>query len=162
MSGFREDRGGRPQGRIRIKVVCPMGVKKCLFTIFAVTAVMLAILGAGSASATVLCSESETECTSYGKGAAIDASLTGTTTFSTTGETVLDTCTLGILEGTTSNAGGSSETDNETIEELIWGSCTNTTTTINKGELEIHWISSTSNGTVTGKSISVTLNTAFG
>src|SRR6478735_7785101 len=139
MSGFREDRGGRPQGRIRIKVVCPMGVKKCLFTIFAVTAVMLAILGAGSASATVLCSESETECTSYGKGAAIDASLTGTTTFSTT-----------------------SETDNETIEELIWGSCTNTTTTINKGELEIHWISSTSNGTVTGKSISVTLNTAFG
>ncbi|MGN6276192.1 MAG: hypothetical protein ACTHNP_09740 [Solirubrobacterales bacterium] len=138
-----------------------MEVKKYLFAIFAVTA-MLAFIGVGSASATVLCSEAATACTSYGKGAAVDASLTETTTFSTTGGTVLDTCTSGVIEGSASNSGSSSETVRETIEELTWGSCTSTADTTNKGELEIHWISGGHNGTVTGKSINVTLNTSFG
>lgn len=139
-----------------------MGVKKHLLAIFALTAALTAILGAGSASATVLCNESATKCTSYGKGAIVDSSLKETSTFSSTGGTVLDTCTFGLVEGKTSNAGGSSETVSETIEGLTWGSCSNTTDTTSKGELEIHWISGTGNGTVTGKSISVTLNTSFG
>lgn len=138
-----------------------MGVKRYVFAIFAVTAA-LAFIGAGAASATVLCNEAATECASYEKGAVVDASLTETTTFSTTGGTVLDECTFGMVEGRTSNAGGTSETVNEAIAELPWESCTNTTDTTNKGELEIHWISGTNNGTVTGKNVSVTLNTAFG
>jgi hypothetical protein len=138
-----------------------MGVKEYLFAIFAVTAV-LAFIGADSASATVLCNEPASECTSYEKGASLSAFLTGSTTLSTTGGTLLDTCTLGMSEGTTSSAGGSSETVSESIEELTWESCTNTTDTVSNGELEIHSISGTNNGTVTGKNISVTVNTAFG
>jgi hypothetical protein len=137
-----------------------MGVKKYLFTIFAVTA--LAFIGAGTASATVLCNEAASKCKSYVKGVTVDAALTESATFSTTSGTVLDTCTFGTREGTISNAGGTSATVSETIGDLSWGSCTGTTDTISKGELEIHWISGTNNGTVTGKNISITANTGFG
>lgn len=138
-----------------------MGVKKYLFAIFAAIAA-LAFVGASSASATVLCAESATsECASYG-GVVIDASLTGSTTFSTTGGTLLDTCTSGTIESAVGKTGGSSETVSAPIGDLTWGSCTKTTDTINKGELEIHWISGSDNGTVTGKNASVTVNTIFG
>lgn len=138
-----------------------MGVKKYLFAIFALP-VGLAFIGAGSASATVLCFESTTSgCTNYG-APLIRASLGGSSTFSTTGGTLLDTCTSGVMEGAVNSVGGSSETIGETIGELIWESCTKTTDTIKRGELEVHWISGTDNGTVTGKNISVTINTVFG
>jgi hypothetical protein len=139
-----------------------MGVRKYVFAIFAVTAALMVFLGVGSASATVLCNESASSCTSYEAASTLEASLTGSGTLSTTGGTLLDTCTLGVIGGTTGNTGGSTETVNEPIGELTWELCTNTTDTTNKGELEIHWISGTNNGTVTGKSISVTLNTASG
>lgn len=140
-----------------------MGVKKYIYAIFAVTAFLMAFLGAGSASATVLCNESATTgCKSYGKGAILDGYLSETSATLTAGETLLDTCTSATFEGKTSTAGSSTETVRESIEELTWGSCTKTTDTITKGELEIHWISGTDNGTVTGKNISFTVNTVFG
>lgn len=142
-----------------------MGEKKYLYAIFAAMAALIltAFIGAGVASATVLCNEATTSgCKSYGKGAIVDGYLAASATFSTTEGSVLDTCTGGRLEGSTSNAGGSTETVKETIEELTWEECTKTTDTTSKGELEIHWISGSDNATVTGKNISVTINTAFG
>lgn len=141
-----------------------MNSRNYLFSIAAVAAMALtAFIGAGSASATVLCSESATtECASFEKGSIVAASLTGSTTLSTTGGTVLDTCTSGMIEATTKNNGGSSETVSASIDELAWESCTQTTDTISKGELEIHHISGSDNGTVTGKSISFTVNSALG
>lgn len=142
-----------------------MGVKKYLYAIFAAMAatILMAFIGVGSASATALCDAAVTTgCTSYGKGEMLDSYLTETTTLSTTGGETLDTCTTGEIEGTTSTAGSASETVKEPIKELVWGSCTKETTTITKGELEIHWISGTDNGTVTGKNISFTVNSSFG
>lgn len=142
-----------------------MRVKKYLYAIFAAIAAMLlmALIGAGAASATVLCNESATTgCTSYGKGAVLDSYLSETSTLSTTGGETLNTCASGTIEGKTSTAGSATETVKESIEELTWGSCTHTTDTITKGELEIHWISGTDNGTVTGRNISFTVNTSFG
>jgi hypothetical protein len=135
-----------------------MGVKKYLFAIFAVTAVtiLMAFIGVGSASATVLCSESTTsECTSDG-GPVINASLTKASKISTTEGTVLDECTSGTIVGAPSKIGSSTETVSGPVGELTWASCTKTTDTISNGELEIHSISGTDNGTVTGKNSSVT------
>lgn len=123
---------------------------------------LMALIGAGSASATVLCSAATTsECATYG-GPVIDASLTETSKLSTTGGTVLDECASGTIEGAPSNIGSSSETVSVPIGELTWASCSKTTDTVSKGELEIHWISGTDNGTVTGKNVSFTANTIFG
>ena len=135
-----------------------MGVKKSLYAIFAATAAMMlmAVIGVASASATVLCAESTTsECTSDG-GPVINASLTKASKISNTEGSVLDECTSGTLVGAPSNIGSSTETVSGPIGELTWASCTKTTDTISSGELEIHWISGTDNGTVTGKNNSVT------
>jgi len=135
-----------------------------LFTILAATAAasLMALIGASSASATVLCSESATSgCTSYGKGAALDGLMTASSTFSWEGTTLLE-CSSGMVESTTSNAGGSSETVSAAIKELTWKACTNTIHTASTGELEIHHISGTDNGTVTGKNISMAMTTMFG
>jgi hypothetical protein len=123
---------------------------------------LMAFLGAGSASATVLCTTTDTpDCSvgwDYPANTTIDASLNGTATLEA-GSTKLDTCTGGTVHGFTSNTGSTTTTVSGSIDELTWTGCTNTTDTLTNGSLEIHWISGTHDGTVTGKGSEVTVNT---
>jgi len=125
---------------------------------------VMAFVGAGTASATVL----ENGSTKLGTGTTIDASLTGSATLTTTEGTVLDTCKAGTVKGKITNAGSSTSTVTGAIEELTWTECTEPTVTLNKGGLEIHHITGTSNGLVTsipnpdtGAVSEVTINTTI-
>jgi hypothetical protein len=136
-------------------------------------AVLTAIIGASSASATVLCTETVTPCPAKKKigptGDSTDnwihASLEpGTSVYflSTTGTTAepLATCTESTVKAEAENTGSATETVKGTIEakNLIWGGCTpKGVTTIKGGTLEVHWIEGTDNGTVTIKEAEVTL-----
>jgi len=112
---------------------------------------VMAFVGAGTASATALYSGA----TKLGVGTEIVATLSGSASLTTTEGTVLDTCTGGEVKGKITDAGGyHSATETHTtvkgnIEALTWTNCTEPTTTISKGGLEVHWIDKTINGTVT-------------
>jgi len=120
------------------------------------------LVAVASASATGLYSGA----TGLGAGTTITASLSGTATLTTTEGTVLDTCSGGEVKGKTSNAGGATETVKGNIEALTWTNCTEPTTTLSKGGLEIHYTSGL-NGTVTaissnfGAASEVTVNTTI-
>ena len=142
---------------------------KSLGLALVVTMALTVLLGIGSASATVLCKTQITSgCGSwdYAAGTTFHATLEETATLETLGGTTLHTCIDGTISGKFSNTGGSSETIRGVIETLSWGSptnpCTKTIDTINNGELEIHWISGTDNGTLTIINTKVTTNTIFG
>jgi hypothetical protein len=109
---------------------------------------VMALVGAGTASATTL------DCAGVhcNVGTVIDASLSGSAKLTTTEGTVLDTCTGGTVKGVTTTTGSATETVQGNIEELTWGPCTEPTTTIAKGTLEIHWTSGL-NGTLTAGSV---------
>ena len=138
---------------------------------------MMALLGAGSASATVLCQTTPQEiekvkgvCPAgwdYPAGTVVDGSLEESATLWRTNEKdeeveLLDTCKTSTVKGPTANTGSSTETVTGAIEELTWKECTRPTETFVNGELEIHWISGTHNGTVTGKNTSVLVETIVG
>lgn len=126
---------------------------------------LLAFVGASSASATVLCKTTPTlgsPCASpYPAGTTIDATLEETATLETLEGTVLDECTGSTIKGTTSNKGSSTETVSGNASELTWTGCTRETKTTVLGSLEIHNISGTHNGTLTGSGFSVTVNGIF-
>ncbi|MGN6274921.1 MAG: hypothetical protein ACTHNP_03200 [Solirubrobacterales bacterium] len=142
------------------------------FKILALAAVacaaFMAFVGAGSASATVLCKTNLTSgCAAagwaYPAGTVIKSSQTKETTGKlVAGGVTLDTCTGSTIEGKTGNAGSSTETVKGANEKIEWGTCTNKTTTTVLGELEIHWISGTDNGTLTSIGTQVTVSTIFG
>jgi hypothetical protein len=138
---------------------------------------LMAFIGAGTASATVLCSTTVEPCPAGQKWAAntvIDFSIPSGSSASlvdTTGEE-LDTCSTSTVEGKLTNAGSSTETATGELSPkegslnntgLTWGSCTFPTKTISAtGKLEIHKIAGTSNGTLTSDStFEVTINTIF-
>jgi hypothetical protein len=138
--------------------------------------VLAAILGAGTASATKLCSTTADPCPEPGEswpsGKVILFSLVpgGSAKLTNTAGETIDTCTGSQVEGSMNNAGGGSatETVKGNITTLDWEKCEFTTTTISLGALEIHKIAGTSNGTltstknsVTGKITEVTINTIF-
>ena len=132
---------------------------------------LMAFLGAGTASATVLCKEAKTSgCTNdYGAGQAIKATTTTGTTaiLETTGGVVLDTCTGSEISGAITNTGGASATVSGHIGPgttgLKWGTCSRVTNTLKVGNLEVHHIAGTDNGTLTATGgIEVTINTIFG
>lgn len=131
-------------------------------------AALTALLGAGTASATELCSTNTSPCTGtmYGPGTALEANLTGTAILETTGGTVLDECTGGGVAGTITNTGGASETVNASIPTagLTWTGCSRSTTTTEGGELEIHTDSAAAdgNGTLTAKGFTVQIATILG
>jgi hypothetical protein len=126
----------------------------------AFAAMALMAFGAGSASATKLCTDSA--CTTvYPAGTEIHSSLVaGTTARLTSGSTTVDTCTASTIKGKTSNESGATVSGN--IETLSWGetntACSVTTDTVKNGKLEIKWTSGTS-GEVIGKESEVTTNT---
>lgn len=134
--------------------------------LFAVAAtVLMAFLGAGTASATVICKTVPTagvcpEGWDYPTGTKGKASLEAHTSATLTDSSgnVLATCTGSTVEGTSANTGGATETVKSTLTSLTWEGCSQTTDTINPGSGQLHWISGTVNGTLTTIGTSVTLN----
>lgn len=131
---------------------------------------LMAFLGAGTASATVLCSTTADPCPAgqdLVKGTVLDFSLKAETSanLTETGGEPIDSCSVSTVKGHITNTGGSTATTTGKITELKWEKCTFPTTTINTGCLEIHKIAGTSNGTVTSDkcevNTEVTINTVF-
>jgi hypothetical protein len=121
-------------------------------------------LGAGSASATVLCKEYSTPCPKgedYEPGTKIDATLEGSTTFKVSGSTI-STCTASTIEGKTSNTGSATETVSVALTTFNFGSCSSATVEVAAGQLEIHYIEveNTTTGTLTLKGSSTTVTFA--
>ena len=143
----------------------------------AVAAMALMAVGAGTASATVLCTTTDTaNCTmSYGLDTVLHASLKSGTSArlwaDPKGENPLVTCTGSTVRGAIKNAGGSSSTVNGPLTTMLnadsrhtgltWSNCSNTTDTLTTeggiGWLEIHHIAGTHNGTVTSTGTDVTV-----
>jgi len=114
-----------------------------------------------AASATVLC-HSSTSCVEDWKvGAKLTFSLVKESTLSTTttGGIPEDTCSGSSLTAEITNTGSASATVVAKGEAsgLTWSGCTNTTKTLTGGELEIHNIAGTNNGTVTAKGFAITV-----
>jgi hypothetical protein len=123
-------------------------------------AALMAFVGAGTASATVLCSTTTTPCNSVvPNGTKIGFSLEpgAAAVLTETGGEPLDTCEKSTVTGelTSSNTGP--------ISTLDWEGCTWTTTTIALGKLEITGpLTGTSNGTVKSDAeIKVTISIPF-
>ena len=129
-----------------------------------------AFLGAGSASATVLCTTTPTtgthcgEAWKLGSGAVLDASVEDTAKLDDTDPKngTIDTCSGGTVKGSLAAGwtGDTTHTPTGAISELTWSGCTRPTTTLAKGSLEVHHITGTDNGTVTSTGSEVTINIA--
>jgi hypothetical protein len=140
---------------------------KCLKVLgfAAVAAVALtAFIGASSASATVLCKTTPAEPNTNSCPSGWD--YPSETTFTLTVDQTIhwiagpidDTCTSSTVKGKTSTTGGATSTVNGNIETLTFTGCTCPVTVLKPGSLEIHWISGTHNGTLTGKGSEWTVN----
>ncbi len=129
---------------------------------------LMAFIGAGTASASKLCSTTVTPCPAgqnWQVNQALDFSIPAGSQaklVDTTGTEELDKCSTSTVKGKISNAGSATETVTGPVEELTWGSCTFPTKTLKTGKLEIHQIAGTSNGTVTADgTFEVTINVVF-
>ena len=126
---------------------------------------LMALLGAGTASATVLC-KTATSGSPCGEAWKFSGTIKGSMAPETsglskeTGGEVFNTCKSGTVEGSAS-AGGATSTVTGNTTSLTVGSCTFPTKNISSCEGEIHYISGTNNGTVTAKGCEVTTNTVF-
>lgn len=122
---------------------------------------LTALLGAGSASATVLCKTYVTPCPAawdYPAGTEIHASLaagSSATLRDTSGKT-LKTCTDSTLKGKTTNTGSATETVDGNIESLTFTGCSSTTHVLANGQFEIHYIGPNTRGQLTLKGVKVT------
>jgi hypothetical protein len=121
---------------------------------------LTAFFGAGSASATVLCTTTSTPCGSSWHVDTIEASLkSGTTTsLHSTGGSLEATCTGSTLKATKESTGGATTTPvvSVTAANLTWSGCAQKTETVEGGGLEIHSISGSENGTVTASRFHIT------
>jgi len=121
-------------------------------------AALMAFAGAGSASATVLCHGEESPCsTKWTKNTEVEFILKPFTVarwFTTQGIT-LNECSGGSLRGTIVNAGSATETVVISVAKesggFNWSSCTTNQVTVEGGEIEIHSITGSTNGTATMK-----------
>jgi hypothetical protein len=117
---------------------------------------LVALLGAGTASATVLCKAVESPCSlanKYGVGTRIGFSLKAGTSLRWVNEgTTLETCTEAVLKSDITNAGSATSTVISENKTLSFNGCTFANGFTKLGGLEIHNISGTSNGTVTASS----------
>lgn len=124
---------------------------------------LTALFGAGSASATVLCTENTIPCPvgeDYEFNTAIDATLeSGTSSvIRSTGGTVLNTCTGSTIKGRTENTGGEGISVKVEMTELTFGECTNKTVSTALGRLTIEYVKgSATRGTLTAKGTQVTV-----
>jgi hypothetical protein len=130
-------------------------------------AALMAIAGAGTASATVLCDSNTNPCSAkWASETQLEFNVkTGTVGKwgNTSGETLVE-CTEGLLKGRPS-AGGATSTVKMSVSasEFNWNSgCSGVVTkTLEGGTLEIHAIAGTGNGTVTATGFTFT-TTLFG
>jgi hypothetical protein len=137
---------------------------KILGVVLVAATALFAIVGAGTAPATVICKNNlNTEKCSepYPVGTKGKASLTESIRATTTEGTVLSTCTGSVVESTLEKAGSSTTTVKSGVSTITWSGCTNSTITINGGFAELHHIAGTDNGTLTTFNTEVTINTGF-
>jgi hypothetical protein len=123
-----------------------------MFGLAAITAAaVMAFAGAGTASATVLCSTTTNPCNSVlPVNTVLDFSLEpGTSLVWQNGGNTLETCSGVTLRSHVTSAGGPSSTVKAKNTTLDWSSCTWSNKTTALGGLEIHNISGTHNGTLT-------------
>src|SRR3954470_13602465 len=140
-------------------------VKMLVLVALAAMAVM-ALVGAGTASATELYKRTATGIETLKAPTVIKSSLTASATLTDTSGNPLDTCAEGEVAGETINTGSAAETVRGKITALTWTACTEPTESVKLadgtyGELEIHNIAGTTNGTVTGKNSIVKVNTTI-
>lgn len=120
---------------------------------------LMAFVGAGTASATKLCTNSG--CTSiYPEVETIHATLESGTSakLTDTSGNVIATCTSSTVHGFTSNnnTGATWVTGNVATAGLTWGGCNQPTATTEGGAIDIMWTSGTS-GAVRGTGFEVTV-----
>jgi hypothetical protein len=144
------------------------------FALAAVAAgALMAFIGAGTASATELCSTT----TAAGVACPTGQKVTGVISFSLATGTkavwketsapggegkTIDECGSSEDEGEITNSGSSTTTVTGGLSKQSWGSCTFPTSTTALGKIEIHKIAGTSNGTLTADTaIKETINTIF-
>ena len=129
---------------------------------------LMAFIGAGTASASEVCSTAVSPCPfgqRWGVTPFIFSLKSGTSALlKETGAEggTLDTCKTSEVAGEITNSGSSTTTVTGKITKLTWGTCTFPTTTTVLGKLEVHNIAGTSNGTLTSDEVTkVTINTIF-
>jgi len=128
---------------------------------------LTAFVGAGTASATVLCSTNTSPCPAGQKwptGTQIEFTVTQNTSagWLTTEAEEISTCTGGKLKGEITNAGSATEAVKIKVSEDTWNGCTFPTISLELGSLEVTNISGTSNGTIKMSSkFRFTMNTIF-
>lgn len=120
-----------------------------------------ALLGSGSASATVLCKTYVTPCPAgwdYPAGTEIHASSKAGTSvvLRDTSGNELNTCTSSTIKGKTTNTGSATETVVGNIESLTLTGCKNTTTVLALGSFEIHYVGPKTKGVLTSSKAKVT------
>jgi hypothetical protein len=144
-----------------------------MFGLAAIAAMgLMAFLGAGSASASVLCETTPVAGTHCGTswhvkaGTVLDFSGVGSTALTGPFGELIATCTESTVKGKTTNTGSTTESVKGTIEALTFTNCGERTVTANPatlGTLEIHHIAGKDNGTVTSNDTTVTITkTPFG
>lgn len=116
-------------------------------------AALMAFVGAGTASASVLCSTTASPCPAGQKwpvGTRLEFTLaSGTSLVWVNGGTTLETCKEATLKSDITNAGSSTSTVASENNALQFNQCTFANGFTKLGGLEIHNIGGTSNGTVT-------------
>jgi hypothetical protein len=131
----------------------------------AVAAMALMAFGAGTASATKLCTEANTTACAKDEpvGTVIEATMKAGTSsiLETTGGSTLDTCTGMDLTGKTENTNETGKPVGVTVTALTWTGCTFPTATTALGTLDISHIAGTDNGTLVATGTEVTINTGF-
>lgn len=131
-------------------------------------AALLALVAAGTSSATVLCSTAVNPCPT---GQKVPAGTTGKGSLKpgtsgiitdTSGE-VVDTCSGGTITGTLENPGSATETVREKggFLNVTWEKCSFPMKTLQVGTVEVHHIAGTNNGTVTASGFETTINTVL-
>src|SRR5215475_4114846 len=127
---------------------------------------VMAFIGAGTASATVICSTTVEVCPTAQKWGAIplDFSLVkeGSARLTETGGQPIVSCSESTVKGEITNTGSSTTTVTGPVNELTLKKCSLPVTVVKTANLEVHWIAGTSNGTVTADgTFEVTINTVL-
>jgi hypothetical protein len=119
-----------------------------------------AYLGAGSASATVLCTTKVAPPCGANwdepAGTVVEASLIGSAVIEDTSGTKLDTCLTGTHKWEMTNTGGAGMAVGQKLLELTFGNCTGPAKAVALGTEEEKYIEGTENGTMTDKGTEVT------
>jgi hypothetical protein len=128
---------------------------------------LIALAGAGSASATVLCKSAPLthvcpESDRYPVGTPVEFKLTGTLKMNAGFGTI--GCSEGSIKGSISSAGGEGQSvsfENSRFE-LVESSCNCPTHTYNAGRMTINWSEGTNDGTLEVKNLEIEVGPCFG